>query len=164
MRLLFEVEDTGTGIAPEELTLLFNAFAQTAGGRAAGQRWKARVWAWRFITVSRNYWAAKSTLNLRWSKARYSNFDPRDLRRSDVSPAKAICPAPYRLVPQPTDFPHPGRRGQVGTPQTTGLFIGALGFRGPRDAKRTRGRGSLNRASCRLRRVYPQTSPRRINL
>ena len=91
-------------------------------------------------------------------------FDPRDFRRSDVSPAKAICPAPYRLVPQPTDFPHPGRRGQVGTLQTTGLFIGALGFRGPRDAKRTRGRGSLNRGGCRLRRVYPQTSPRKINL
>ena len=72
--LLFEVEDTGTGFAPEELTLLFNAFAQTAGGRAAGQRWKARVWAWGFITVSRNYWAAKSTSNLRWSKARYSNI------------------------------------------------------------------------------------------
>ena len=35
MRLLFEVEDTGTGIAPEELTLLFNAFAQTPGGRTA---------------------------------------------------------------------------------------------------------------------------------
>lgn len=91
-------------------------------------------------------------------------FDPRDLRRSDVIPAKAICPAPYRLDPQPTDFPHPGRREQVGTPHTTGLFIGALGFRGPRDAKRTRGRGSLNRGSCRLRQVYPQTSPRRINL
>ncbi len=35
IRLLFEVEDTGTGFAPEELTLLFNAFAQTAGGRTA---------------------------------------------------------------------------------------------------------------------------------
>ena len=33
--MLFEVEDTGTGFAPEELTLLFNALAQTAGGRTA---------------------------------------------------------------------------------------------------------------------------------
>lgn len=35
MTLLFEVEDTGAGIAPEEMNLLFEAFAQTESGRHA---------------------------------------------------------------------------------------------------------------------------------
>jgi len=33
LRLLFEVEDTGVGITPEELETLFNAFVQTENGR-----------------------------------------------------------------------------------------------------------------------------------
>jgi PAS domain S-box-containing protein len=36
-RLCFEVEDTGAGIAPEELEILFDAFAQTASGRQSQQ-------------------------------------------------------------------------------------------------------------------------------
>ncbi|MBU1138341.1 MAG: response regulator, partial [Proteobacteria bacterium] len=35
LRLLFEVEDTGTGIAPEELTKIFEAFEQAEAGRLA---------------------------------------------------------------------------------------------------------------------------------
>ncbi|HAJ62117.1 MAG TPA: hypothetical protein DCP31_25155, partial [Cyanobacteria bacterium UBA8543] len=31
--LLFEVEDTGPGIAPEEMDILFKAFVQTESGR-----------------------------------------------------------------------------------------------------------------------------------
>ncbi len=36
-RLCFEVEDTGVGIAPDELAILFNAFAQTESGRQSQQ-------------------------------------------------------------------------------------------------------------------------------
>jgi PAS domain S-box-containing protein len=36
-RLCFEVEDTGSGIAPEELEILFDAFAQTESGRQSQQ-------------------------------------------------------------------------------------------------------------------------------
>jgi PAS domain S-box-containing protein len=36
-QLYFEVEDTGPGIAPEELPLLFEAFSQTEAGRKSGQ-------------------------------------------------------------------------------------------------------------------------------
>ncbi len=36
-RLVFEVEDTGPGIAKEEVKTLFNAFAQTEAGRRSGQ-------------------------------------------------------------------------------------------------------------------------------
>jgi PAS domain S-box-containing protein len=36
-RLCFEVEDTGVGIAPDELAMLFNAFAQTESGRQSQQ-------------------------------------------------------------------------------------------------------------------------------
>jgi PAS domain S-box-containing protein len=36
-RLCFEVADTGVGIAPEELEILFNAFAQTESGRQSQQ-------------------------------------------------------------------------------------------------------------------------------
>lgn len=36
-RLHFEVEDTGIGIAPEELPTLFQPFAQTASGRQTGE-------------------------------------------------------------------------------------------------------------------------------
>ncbi|MFB2920734.1 response regulator [Aerosakkonema funiforme] len=36
-RLLFEVEDTGPGIAPEEMTLLFAPFGQTESGRKSEQ-------------------------------------------------------------------------------------------------------------------------------
>ena len=35
IRLAFEIEDTGPGIAPEELPLLFEAFTQTTAGRLA---------------------------------------------------------------------------------------------------------------------------------
>jgi len=37
LRLLFEVEDTGIGIAPEELPSLFNAFVQTTSGKESQQ-------------------------------------------------------------------------------------------------------------------------------
>ena len=36
-RLCFEIEDTGVGIAPDELAILFNAFAQTESGRQSQQ-------------------------------------------------------------------------------------------------------------------------------
>ena len=36
-RLCFEIEDTGVGIAPDELAMLFNAFAQTESGRQSQQ-------------------------------------------------------------------------------------------------------------------------------
>jgi PAS domain S-box-containing protein len=36
-RLCFEVEDTGVGIAPDELAILFDAFAQTESGRQSQQ-------------------------------------------------------------------------------------------------------------------------------
>jgi PAS domain S-box-containing protein len=36
-RLCFEVEDTGVGIAPDEVAMLFNAFAQTEAGRQSQQ-------------------------------------------------------------------------------------------------------------------------------
>jgi PAS domain S-box-containing protein len=36
-RLCFEVDDTGAGIAPDELNILFNAFAQTESGRKSQQ-------------------------------------------------------------------------------------------------------------------------------
>ena len=36
-RLCFEIEDTGVGIAPDELGILFNAFAQTESGRQSQQ-------------------------------------------------------------------------------------------------------------------------------
>ncbi len=36
-RLIFEVEDTGMGIAPEELNFLFEAFVQTSAGRKSHQ-------------------------------------------------------------------------------------------------------------------------------
>ncbi len=36
-RLMFAIEDTGVGIAPEEIGLLFNAFAQTSSGKKAQQ-------------------------------------------------------------------------------------------------------------------------------
>jgi PAS domain S-box-containing protein len=36
-RLCFEVEDTGVGIAPDEVAMLFNAFAQTESGRQSQQ-------------------------------------------------------------------------------------------------------------------------------
>jgi PAS domain S-box-containing protein len=36
-RLCFDVEDTGMGIAPDELSMLFNAFAQTESGRQSQQ-------------------------------------------------------------------------------------------------------------------------------
>jgi signal transduction histidine kinase len=35
--LFFEVEDTGAGIAPEELDELFTAFGQTETGRKSGE-------------------------------------------------------------------------------------------------------------------------------
>lgn len=36
-KLMFEVEDTGAGISPEELELLFEAFSQTETGKKAGE-------------------------------------------------------------------------------------------------------------------------------
>lgn len=37
IRLFFEIQDTGAGIAPDELKILFNAFAQTETGRKSQQ-------------------------------------------------------------------------------------------------------------------------------
>mgnify|MGYP002020742988 CR=1 FL=1 len=36
-RLFFEVEDTGPGIAPEEVSMLFDAFVQTSVGQQASE-------------------------------------------------------------------------------------------------------------------------------
>ena len=37
MHLVFEIVDTGVGIAPDELGKLFDAFVQTESGRQSGQ-------------------------------------------------------------------------------------------------------------------------------
>ena len=49
LRLVFEVEDTGCGISPSELTRIFDAFEQTEAGRAAKEGTGLG------LTISRNF-------------------------------------------------------------------------------------------------------------
>ncbi len=84
-KLFFEVEDTGTGIPPEELSKIFNAFEQAETGRMAGEGTGLG------LTISRSFvelMAGRLTVESKLGRGSLFRFD------IDVKLAKPLAVAP----------------------------------------------------------------------
>jgi len=65
--LRFEVRDSGIGIAPDKLEMIFEAFQQADG--STSRHYGAVASACRFRANSRGYWAAGSRWRVNWARA-----------------------------------------------------------------------------------------------
>ena len=110
-RLIFEVEDSGPGIAAEEMKVLFDAFVQTASGQ------KKQEGTGLGLPISRQFvrlMGGELTASSEEGKGSVFSFDVRMGMAEAVEGAGGTaCTACGRARAGPAGLPHPGGRGCV---------------------------------------------------